>query len=136
MIVLQESLGITPKVTAFAEEVVTRGFTVVMPSLFGRPEARSTVPESLRSITRICVALPSARSKERRSGLSSSQPAGEKSGARNCVVSCREMTDRGHDSTLGAGCSGHCPNSVVLVVHEQCAVISVLARTAGEVTRA
>jgi dienelactone hydrolase len=42
-------------VIAFAEEVVARGFTVVMPSLFGRPEARSTVPESLRSIARICV---------------------------------------------------------------------------------
>jgi dienelactone hydrolase len=55
VIVIHEIPGITPKVIAFAEEVVARGFTVVMPSLFGRPEAKSTVPESLRSIARICV---------------------------------------------------------------------------------
>ena len=55
VIVIHEVPGITPNVIAFAEEVVARGFTVVMPSLFGRPEATSTVPESLRSIARICV---------------------------------------------------------------------------------
>ena len=55
VIVIHEVPGITPKAIAFAEEVVARGFTVVMPSLFGRPEARPTVPESLRSIVRICV---------------------------------------------------------------------------------
>src|SRR5690349_4126774 len=55
VIVIHEVPGITPKVIAFAEEVVTREFTVVMPSLFGRPEAKSTVSESLRSIAKICV---------------------------------------------------------------------------------
>ena len=55
VIVIHEIPGITPKVIAFAEEVVAQGFTVVMPSLFGRPGAESTVPESLRSIARICV---------------------------------------------------------------------------------
>lgn len=55
VIAIHEVPGITPKVIAFAEEVVARGFTVVMPSLFGRPEARSTVPESLRSIAKLCV---------------------------------------------------------------------------------
>jgi dienelactone hydrolase len=55
VVVIHEIPGITPKVIAFAEEVVARGFTVVMPSLFGRPEAASTVPESLRSIAKICV---------------------------------------------------------------------------------
>lgn len=55
VIVIHEVPGITPRVIAFAEEVVARGFTVVMPSLFGRPGARSTVPESLWSIARICV---------------------------------------------------------------------------------
>jgi dienelactone hydrolase len=55
VIVIHEIPGITPKVIAFAEEVVGRGFTVVMPSLFGRPEAESTVSESLRSIATICV---------------------------------------------------------------------------------
>jgi dienelactone hydrolase len=55
VIVIHEVPGITPKVIAFAEEVVARGFTVVMPSLFGRPEAEATVAESVRSIARICV---------------------------------------------------------------------------------
>jgi len=55
VIVIHEVPGITPRVIEFAEEVVARGFTVVMPSLFGRPGASSTVPESLRSIARICI---------------------------------------------------------------------------------
>jgi dienelactone hydrolase len=42
-------------VIEFAEEVVARGFTVVMPSLFGRPEAEATRSEALRSVARICV---------------------------------------------------------------------------------
>jgi dienelactone hydrolase len=55
VIVIHEIPGITPAVIAFAEEVVARGFTVVMPSLFGRPEAAATVRESLRSIARVCI---------------------------------------------------------------------------------
>lgn len=55
VIIIHEVPGITPKVIAFAEEVVAHGFTVVMPSLFGRPEAESKVSQSLRSIARICV---------------------------------------------------------------------------------
>lgn len=55
VIVIHEIPGITPAVVAFAEEVVARGFTVVMPSLFGRPEAAATVGETLRSIAKICV---------------------------------------------------------------------------------
>ena len=55
VIVIHEVPGITPTVIAFAEEVVGRGFTVVMPSLFGRPEAEATVAESVRSIAHICV---------------------------------------------------------------------------------
>lgn len=55
VIVIHEVPGITPKVIAFAEEVVARGFTVVLPSLFGRPEAESTVPESLRSVAHVCI---------------------------------------------------------------------------------
>ena len=55
VVVIHEIPGITPKVIEFAEEVVERGFTVVMPSLFGRPEAESSLSESLRSIARICV---------------------------------------------------------------------------------
>lgn len=55
VIVIHEIPGITPAVLEFAEEVVARGFTVVMPSLFGRPGAPATVLESVRTIAGICV---------------------------------------------------------------------------------
>jgi len=55
VIVIHEIPGITPAVIAFAEEVVARGFSVVLPSLFGREEAPATVRESLRSMARVCV---------------------------------------------------------------------------------
>lgn len=55
VIVIHEIPGITPTVIAFAEQVAERGFTVVLPSLFGREEAPATVRESLRSIARVCV---------------------------------------------------------------------------------
>ena len=55
VIVVHEVPGITPKVEAFAEEVVAAGFTVVLPSLFGTPG----VPQGLGSITkvmgRVCI---------------------------------------------------------------------------------
>jgi Dienelactone hydrolase family len=54
-VVIHEIPGITPAVIAFAEQVAARGFTVVLPSLFGREEAPATVRESLRSIARVCV---------------------------------------------------------------------------------
>ena len=37
VVIIHEIPGITPKVTAFANEVVAAGFTVVMPSLVGEP---------------------------------------------------------------------------------------------------
>jgi dienelactone hydrolase len=55
VIVIHEIPGITPRVAEFAEEVVGRGFTVVLPSLFGRPGRSGTVPEVIRSITSVCV---------------------------------------------------------------------------------
>jgi len=55
VIVIHEIPGITPAVLAFGEELVGRGFTVVMPSLFGRPGADSTVLEIVRSIATVCV---------------------------------------------------------------------------------
>ncbi|NUR98747.1 MAG: dienelactone hydrolase [Kribbellaceae bacterium] len=55
VIVIHEIPGITPGVLEFAEEVVARGFTVVMPSLFGRPGAQPTVLETVRTIAGICV---------------------------------------------------------------------------------
>lgn len=55
VIVIHEIPGITPAVLEFAEELVGRGFTVVMPSLFGRPGAEATFLESARSIAGVCV---------------------------------------------------------------------------------
>jgi dienelactone hydrolase len=55
VIVIHEIPGVTPAVLEFAEDVVAHGFTVVMPSLFGRPGAPATVLESVRSIASVCV---------------------------------------------------------------------------------
>jgi dienelactone hydrolase len=55
VIVIHEIPGITPGVAAFAEEVVARGFTVVLPSLFGRDQAPATALETMRSIVQVCV---------------------------------------------------------------------------------
>jgi dienelactone hydrolase len=55
VIVIHEIPGITPAVLEFADEVVARGFTVVMPSLFGRPGAPPSTLEILKSIASVCV---------------------------------------------------------------------------------
>jgi dienelactone hydrolase len=55
VIVVHELPGLTPEVVAFGNEVVEAGFTVVMPSLFGTPEAPGTVGELLRVIPRVCI---------------------------------------------------------------------------------
>jgi len=55
VIVIHELPGITPAVIDFAEQVVARGFTVLMPSLFGRDQAPATVRESMRSFAQVCV---------------------------------------------------------------------------------
>ena len=55
VIVIHEIPGLTPEVIGFGEEVVSAGFTVVMPHLFGTPEAPATVGNTLRTIPRVCV---------------------------------------------------------------------------------
>ena len=55
VIVIHEIPGITPAVLEFGEDLVARGFTAVMPSLFGRPGAEATVLETVRSIAVVCV---------------------------------------------------------------------------------
>jgi len=55
VIVIHEIPGITPAVLEFGQDLVARGFTVVMPSLFGRPGAEATVLETVRSIAGVCV---------------------------------------------------------------------------------
>jgi dienelactone hydrolase len=55
VVVIHEIPGITPDVIAFAEEVVSAGHTVVLPSLFGKPEAPMTVGAVAKVFPRICI---------------------------------------------------------------------------------
>jgi dienelactone hydrolase len=55
VIVIHEIPGMTPAVIAFAEEVVARGHTVVMPQLFGEPGAAPSGRVMARSIAQVCV---------------------------------------------------------------------------------
>jgi dienelactone hydrolase len=56
VIVIHEVPGITPDVAAFADEVVERGFTVVMPSLVGEPGRPISNAYVARSLVKVCVA--------------------------------------------------------------------------------
>src|SRR5690242_8684237 len=55
VIVIHEMPGPTPKVIAFAEEVVAAGFTVVMPHLFGRAEEPMNGVSVVRTLANLCV---------------------------------------------------------------------------------
>lgn len=55
VIVIHEIPGITPAVTAFADAVVERGFTVVMPDLVGTPGRDVTAGSLAGSSVRMCV---------------------------------------------------------------------------------
>lgn len=56
VIVIHEVPGITPLVIKFANEVVDRGFTVVMPSLVGTPGKALTSVYALQQIAKVCIA--------------------------------------------------------------------------------
>lgn len=55
VVVVHEIPGITPKVEAFANEVVEAGFTVVLPSLFGTPGEPMGVANVTKALARVCV---------------------------------------------------------------------------------
>lgn len=55
VIVIHEIPGLTPEVIGFAEEVVAAGFTVVLPHLFGEPEAPMNARTIAKSLTRVCI---------------------------------------------------------------------------------
>ncbi len=55
VIVIHEIPGLTPEVIGFGEEVVDAGFTVVMPHLFGTPEAPMSVASVAKVVPRVCV---------------------------------------------------------------------------------
>ena len=56
VIVIHEIPGITPKVAAFANDLVSGGFTVVMPSLVGTPGRAVSGPYGAASMLKVCVA--------------------------------------------------------------------------------
>ncbi len=55
VIVIHEIPGITPKVAEFADEVVARGFTVVMPDLVGTPGKPPSQGYLAGSMAKICI---------------------------------------------------------------------------------
>lgn len=56
VIVVHEIPNITPLVTSFANEVVERGFTVVMPSLVGTPGKAPSLLSGFSSMAKVCIA--------------------------------------------------------------------------------
>lgn len=55
VVVVHELPGLTPDVIGFGEEVVARGHTVVMPSLFGTPEAPFGPASLAKVLPRVCI---------------------------------------------------------------------------------
>lgn len=56
VIVIHEVPGITPLVVKFANDVVERGFTVVMPDLVGTPGREPSPGYLIKSVAKACVA--------------------------------------------------------------------------------
>ncbi len=55
VVIVHEIPGITPEVLRFADEVVDRGFTVVLPHLFGDPGASASGGQIAKAIAQVCV---------------------------------------------------------------------------------
>ncbi len=55
VIVMHEVPGIIPEVIDFADEVVARGHTVVIPHLFGTPGRKASLPYAVATIAKLCV---------------------------------------------------------------------------------
>lgn len=55
VVIIHEIPGLTPMVIAFAEEVVDRGFTVVLPSMFGTPAKELSMGAIATSFASVCV---------------------------------------------------------------------------------
>jgi len=56
VVVMHEAPGLYPGVAEFGRKVVAAGFTVYMPSLIGTPGRELTVPYSIETLGRACVA--------------------------------------------------------------------------------
>ena len=55
VVVIHEIPGLTPAVIGFGEELVEAGYTVVLPHLFGTPEAPMSALNVARVLPRLCV---------------------------------------------------------------------------------
>jgi dienelactone hydrolase len=55
VIVMHEMPGITPEVARFGRRVADAGFTVFMPSLFGKPGAKGSSLAFLKAFAQVCV---------------------------------------------------------------------------------
>jgi dienelactone hydrolase len=55
VVIIHEIPGLTPTVIGFAEEVVAAGYTVVLPSLFGTPEAPMSVGRITSTLAKVCI---------------------------------------------------------------------------------
>jgi dienelactone hydrolase len=71
VVVVHEVPGLHPGVIEFARRLIDAGFTVYMPSLFGRPGEEPTTGAIVRSILRICVSREFAVLADRTSPISS-----------------------------------------------------------------
>jgi dienelactone hydrolase len=71
VIVIHEMPGLHPGVTAFGQRLVDAGFTVYLPSLFGRPGAPFAGREMLRTGLRVCVSREFALLADRTSPVTS-----------------------------------------------------------------
>ena len=56
VLVLHEIPGLHPGVVDFARRLITAGYTVYLPSMFGRPAAPATGREIARTMLHVCVA--------------------------------------------------------------------------------
>jgi len=72
VIVIHEIPGIHPGMITFAQQLLQAGYTVYLPSLFGRPGQPASTGAVLRSILRVCVCEPRVRDPGR-----PDQPGGE-----------------------------------------------------------
>lgn len=55
IVVIHESPGLTPEVIEFGDHLVSEGFTVVLPHLFGSSDAPPRTWEAARVVPRLCV---------------------------------------------------------------------------------
>ena len=55
VVVIHEVPGIVPEVVQFADEVVDRGFTLVLPHLFGDPGRKASLGYAAGTLAKVCV---------------------------------------------------------------------------------